>query len=223
MSSIYSDILGVEDTGFIKSNPGRNSARGMTSSERLKIATEDIVKLYNKQEITIPSSDEVVSLPNGKELEVIVGNFTSTCNLTHGERTDACMRIGGAGELLYDFCINNKKGFHIRFEDPKTHEYVSRVSGFRNGNTVYLNQLRNSLSKDYSDNDLIEATKIISKSLIEKTNNTSSPIENVFVSDGYATDNDEDLIRTRLNKYDVTKGLGKIYTDYTYNPDDSAS
>ena len=217
MSSIYSDILGVEDTGFIKSNPGRNSAKGMTSSERLKIATEDIVKLYNKQEITIPSSDDVVSLHNGKELEVIVGNFTSTCNLTHGERTDACMRIGGAGELLYNFCINNKKGFHIRFENPKTHEYISRVSGFRNGNTVYLNQLRNSLSNDYTDEDLIEATKIISKSLIEKTKDTSSPIENVFVSDGYATDNNVDLIRTRLNKYDVTKGLGKIYTDYTYN------
>ena len=34
---------------------------------------------------------------------------TSAINLTYGERTGACMRIGGAGRTLFDFCLENEK------------------------------------------------------------------------------------------------------------------
>ena len=32
-------------------------------------------------------------------------------NLTYGERTGACMRIGGAGKSLYNFCLKDENGF----------------------------------------------------------------------------------------------------------------
>ena len=215
MSSIYSSILGREDAGFIKKNPDPNSSKTKNTSQRFTEAVEDTITCYNKQSITTPTLDEIVQISNGKTLEVVLGNFTSPCNITHGERTGACMRIGGVGEALYKFSLNDENGFHIRIEDPKTHKYISRVTGFRNGNTVYLNQLRVSLDKRYSNHDLVEAVQMIAKKLIEMTKDSDNPIENVFVTDGYAMSNYGR--KCKLNSEEITRGLGKIYTDYSYS------
>ena len=111
-------------------------------------------------------------------------------NICHGERTGACMRIGGAGEGLFLKCLTDENWFHIRIEDPITHKYISRVSGFRNGNTVYLNQLREtSDSSKYTNKDLQEFIRIYAESIIEETKDSEYPIENVFINDKYAMEN----------------------------------
>ena len=98
--------------------------------------------LYTLSEITIPSHDMILkSEKHHKKINFIVGNRTNASNICHGERTGTCMRIGSIGEGLFLKCLTDKNWFHIRIEDPITHEYISRISGFRNGNTVYLNQL----------------------------------------------------------------------------------
>ena len=216
MSSIYSSILGDEDARLIKRNPDPNSSKTKDANTRFTEAVEDTLICYKKQNVTIPTFDKILQLDNNKTIEVIVGNFTSPCNITHGERTGACMRIGGVGEALYKFCLNEEAGFHIRFENPKTHKYVSRVSGFRNGNTVYLNQLRNSLDNNYENKDLIESTKQIAKLLIEMSKDSDNPIENVFITNGYAM-GQSDVEKFKLNPLEITKGLNKVYTDYNYS------
>ena len=55
----------------------------------------------------------------------------------------------------YSRCGKNENGFHMSFNDPLTGDLVSRVSCFRNGNTLFLNQLRYSLSIKYDEKDLI--------------------------------------------------------------------
>ena len=120
------------------------------------------------------------------------------------------MRIGGAGESLFEFCLTNENGFHVSFNDPKTGELVSRVSCFRNGNTLFLNQLRYSLNDKYENKDIIEACKIFSKKMIELTRNSKYPIENVIASNGYALEH-ESIVN--INCDDIQKGLPDFYSD----------
>ena len=99
------------------------------------------------------------------------------------------MRIGGAGDTLFDFCLSNENGFHVSLNDTTTNQFVSRVSGFRNGNTVFLNQLRSSVSDKYSDQDLYEAIKAFSNLIVELTKDSDFPIKNVVISNGFAMNN----------------------------------
>lgn len=211
-SSIYSQILGANDSRLIKSNPGPNNASKKTiNDERLKEAVEYTINNFRRKEVTIPTCNEIVTLSNGKQIRIIIGNFTHPSNLTHGERTGSCMRIGGVGESLFNFCLTNKNGFHIRFESLDG-GYVSRVSGFRNGNSVFLNELRYSCADVYSNDDVVNACHIASKLLIDMSNESQSPINNVFLHNAYAT-KEYDLTITTLNISNIKEGLSKFYTD----------
>jgi hypothetical protein len=214
ISSVYSQILGSEDAKLIKANPGPNAAsRKLANDGRLKEAVERTKKLYTRQEVTIPPFEEDFSLSSNKKMRAVVGNFTHPSNLTHGERTGACMRIGGVGESLFEFALDNPNGFHIRFEDPETHEYISRVTGFRNGNTVFLNELRDSCNKDkYNNEDVIETCRKAAEMLIELSKNSPCPIENVVVHKAYATINMEEPM-VNLGIDNIKEGLPQFYTD----------
>ncbi len=214
ISSVYSQILGSEDAKLIKANPGPNSAtKKLSNNSRLKEAVERTKKLYERQEITIPPFEETMELSSNKKMNVVAGNFTNPSNLTHGERTGACMRIGGVGETLFEFALDNPNGFHIRFEDPQTHEYISRVTGFRNGNTVFLNELRDSCNKDkYNNRDVIEACQKAAKMMIELSRNSPCPIENVVVHKAYATSEMKEPVEN-LGVPNIKEGLPKFYTD----------
>lgn len=214
LSSVYSQILGSEDAKLIKANPGPNAAsRKLANEGRLKEAVERTIKLYERREITIPSFEEDVILESGKKMHVVVGNFTHASNLTHGERTGACMRIGGVGESLFEFALDNPNGFHIRFENPQNREYISRVTGFRNGNTVFLNELRDSCNKNkYSNEDVIESCKKVAELLIELSKSSTCPIENVVVHKAYATSEMTDPM-VDLGVKDIKVGLPKFYSD----------
>jgi hypothetical protein len=219
ISNVYSQILGNEDAKLIKANPGPNSAtQKLANDGRLKEAIELTEKLYRRQSVTIPTFNENLSISNDKSLRVIAGNFTHPSNLTHGERTGACMRIGGVGESLFQFAIANPNGFHIGFEDANNGKYISRVTGFRNGNTVFLNELRNSCDPDaYTDEEIIEACKKAGEQLIELSKDSTCPIENVVVHRAYATTNMKER-NTQLNVKNIKEGLPSFYTDVNSCP-----
>ena len=183
------------------------------TEESINKAIEYTISNYRRKEITVPSFDETVEVNNSKKkIDIIVGNFTDPSNITHGERTGACMRIGGVGESFFDFCLTDPNGFHIRFEDSTTHEYISRVSGFRNGNTVFLNELRYSRLKKYSNDDVVEACRIAARKLIEYSKNSTCPIENVVITNQYATSESKDEI-VQFNIKNNKEGLRQFYTD----------
>ena len=217
MSSLNSMILGPEDFALIKSNPSPNSAYNNNATERINESVERTILNFQRQEIKIPTFNEILELENDKRIQVIVGNFTHPCNLTHGERTGSCMRVGGAGFSLYNFCLENPYGFHIRFEDLKTGEYISRVSGFRNGNTIFLNELRYSCNPNlYSNKDIVLACYKVANLLIEKSKDSSLPIDNVVISHEYAMKEVEAQIEY-LGVDNIKKGLGSFYTDVNSN------
>ena len=213
-SNVYSQILGKEDANLIKLNPSPNSASKLTNGEkRLQKAVELTIKNFKRQKISIPTFNEVIQINENKRLRVVVGNFTHPCNLTHGERTGACMRIGGAGESLFNFAIDNENGFHIRFEDPDTGEYISRVSGFRNGNTIFLNELRNSCNLDkYTNDDIIKVCQKACEKILAMSKESPTPIQNALVAEAYATE-DATLPNYSIEDKNIKEGLPNFYSD----------
>ncbi len=207
----YSQVFGKEDYQLLSSNPGPNSA-SMKRKDRLAMALEKVKKIYQRDSIPVPPIQKEYTLPNGKTLLVEVGNVTDMRNLTLGERTGACMRIGGAGDSLFDFCLEDANGFHITFSDPKTGQLISRVSGFQNGNCCCLNQLRDSLSMEYTDMDLVSICKKVAEDFLETSKQSSHPIDFVIVSSGYAMRQSKEKPRN-LHVSDIKKGLGEFYSD----------
>ena len=220
-ANYFKIILGIEDFELIKANPKPYSGEGSAIDRLLKCVKLQIENIQNN-DITIPSSIEDISIKDDKDLRVIIGNRAASFNLTHGERTGACMRAYGIAdntsnyykESMFEKMHKDSRCFHITFQDPKTGEYVSRVSGFRNGNTIFLNQLRHSVSSNYTDEDVIEACKEAAKIIIENSNESEMPIENVVVSPsealfGYETQH--------LSETEIGKGVFYGYKDVTYN------
>lgn len=210
-SSIYAQILGKQDARMIKSNPGPNSATNNVEN-RLDDAVEWTEKLFKREEVSIPTFKKDFVISEEKKINVIVGNFKNSCNLTHGERTGSCMRIGGAGETLFKFCIENKNGFHIVFRDTEDQRYISRVSGFRNGNTVFLNQLRSSCIDKYCDDDLIKTVEAVARELISLSAESDMPICNVVIHNSYAmSSSKKESINFNISNNKV--GLPYFYSD----------
>ena len=219
----YKVLLGLEDFEIIKLNHDPYPGSG-SPEERLARACEVHLKAIKQQEISIPSFITDEKLSSGKTLRVIIGNRTHPRNMSHGERTGACMRAYGISDSerqgrprskdLYEFSGTNFNGFHITLVDPETDEYVSRVSGFRNGNTVFLNQLRNSVNGNYSDEDVIEAMRLASQKIIEQSKDSEYPIENVVASPCYALLHHE---TQELSDSDIGRGVYEGYKDVTQN------
>ena len=180
VSNKFKYLLGDEDYQLICANTGNYKAPA-PKTKRLELAMEHLQEMYFKEKVTIPSYDKNYILKNGKIINVVVGNSTSIKNLTIGERTDSCLRICGIFYELFKFIIKDKNGFNICFYDQDG-EFVSRVSGIRNGNTVFLNQLRNSLNSKITNNDLYELLKLVSNDLLVISADSPVPIDNVVIS-----------------------------------------
>lgn len=214
-SKRYSMILGKENFRYIASNPSPNAST-MLKEDRIQTSIGLIKNIRNRKYVTIPPLDKNYNLKNNKKINAVVGNFSNPINLTYGERTGSCMRIGGPGQSLFDFCLNDKNGFHIRFSDPVSNEFVSRVSGFRNGNTVFLNQLRFSEHFNYSNDDIVEACKLVAEELINLSLNSKYPIDNVVISPDYAM-KDSKMSAQNLNISDPQAGMDHCYIDVDEN------
>ncbi len=189
-ASIYKLLFGKEDYELIRDNPPGNSAfiSGLTihqlAMKRFERNRELLLKALAIEEITIPSF--IKDYGEEKPLQVIVGCKADPRNLTMGERTGACMRAYGVGNNLFEFAVADPRGFNITFIDPETGEFVSRITGFRNGNTVFLNQLRNSCKPNkYNNNHLVEVLKEVAKDIIDKGKDKTPPIDNVVADPSY--------------------------------------
>ncbi|MBO5183125.1 MAG: hypothetical protein J6B64_01880 [Bacilli bacterium] len=209
----YRLLFGNSDYSYIVNDPQPDRS-SLDSQERLNKAQYYYKKIYNREYITIPPLKEE-RIINEKKYKIIVGDLSNTINMTYGERTGACMRIGGTGESLLEFCLTNENGFHIRFQD-ETGNMISRVSGFRNGNTIFLNQLRYSLLDEFNDNEVIKMVKTFAKIIEEKTSTSKMPIENVLISPDYAM-KPKEFDTVPIGITNIKEGYNYFYTDIGTN------
>ena len=214
-SDRYSLLLGLDNARLIKLNPKPNNSPIMKNrEERLEIAAQDYYKIITRKEITVPPISKVINIDD-RQIEINLGNFSNPMNLTYGEKTGACMRINGVAHSLYEFCIKNPNGFHIRLTNPKNNNLISRVSGYRNGNSIFLNQLKETIDTEYTNDDLIKTMKVIADILIESTKNSASPIENIFISNDYAMSNSNYALQNIEGN--IQEGFNTFYFDYFNN------
>ncbi len=210
-SSRYSLLFGKKNARLIKLNPHPNE--GVTKRDREKVSVSNLVEGYKRRFITVPPIDKVINV-NGKDIRVNLGNFTNSINYVYGELSGSCMRIGGEAESLYNFCLNNPNGFHLRFSDPENGDFITRASGFRNGNSVFFNELRYSCSKNYSSEDIVSAMKEVATIICSSALNSAFPIDNVFISRDFAMKSEE------YNSYfdfNIKEGFPPFYFDMISN------
>ncbi len=204
-------LFGKENFDLLKRNP--MPYRGeYTSKQRISTAIELLKELHERKFITVPPSRDTYTLHNKKQINISVGDLHNLDNLTLGERTGACMRIGGPGYSLFNFCLKNINGFHVLFTDPENGKIVSRVSGFRNGNTVFLNELRFSLREKYTNENIVEACRMFSKRLIEDSKNSKYPIDNVVISPYFAMKSHSNESQD-IGVQNIQKGYKSFYID----------
>lgn len=211
-SDIYSQILTPEDAKLIEENPGMLAAHNkLQNNQRLNESVSWTLRNFERQVVTIPTFNKVYKVGPAK-IRAVVGNFTNPCNLSHGERVDSCMRIGGVGEELYEFCMGNENGFHIRFEDASTGEYVGRISGFRNGNSVFLNELTMVPENKYANVQYLpNAAYEVARDIVVESSVSHYPIQNVFISPSHFSDVDA----VKLNVESIHEGWPFFYTNIT--------
>ena len=209
-SNKYATIIGEEDFKLIFSNTGKNRSSA-TAQARLKNVLEIIPKMYEKEYLTIPPINKTITLKSGKQIKVEIGQPLDFTNLTVGERTGACLRAKGAFRDLWEFILTNKNGFNIIFKTPND-KFISRVSGIRNGNTIFENELRDSVLNEYTNEDLIETNQIVTALLEDYTKNSEYPIENIIITSDYAMEKEkEKLKQITTNRKEAMYGLNFNY------------
>ena len=206
-SSKYSLLIGKEDYKYYAANSGKNKASA-TKYKRVEALPELVKGMYNRDKVCVPPMDEVITLSNGKKINVVIGNTTNMINLTLGERTEACLRCYGAFGDLFKDALMGSDSYNIVLYDPDTMKFISRVTVLCNGNTHFCNELRESCHSDYSNEDCVEALKKACNMEIVRSRDSRNPISNFVITSDYAMSSYEDKLQPlNVPAKDIVRGI----------------
>lgn len=134
-------LLGKDVIKKIYSNNGFTSA---SQSERINVACDLVSAMVSRDKSTVP----YINGTNGR-YKYSMYDSTDETLLTAGLDTNACFRCCGNDNDFLHYCALDKNGFVIKLTDLEGN-FIGRASGFRNGNGVYINQLRTIYDKKSS-------------------------------------------------------------------------
>ena len=164
----------------------------------LDIAKELVVRMSLVQDTTIPNIEG-----STEYYKYLLYNQQDESLLTSGTDTDSCFRINGTDNDFLHYCALDKNGIVIKITD-KHDNFIGRAAGFRNGNCIFLNQLRtiydkkdNKLVNIHEKNDIIKAFyKACSELVIESSKNDDEEIkiDFVFINASYILRDEQDLV-----------------------------
>ena len=177
--------------------------------ERANIAYDLAARMVLKNECTVPyingeTTNYRYSMYDSQDLEALL------C----GTRTDACFKVDGVDNDFFHYCTLNKNGFIIKIED-KNGNFVGRAGGFRNGNCVFINQLRTIFDigqSGYCNNsnpekyEIIETFKQACNDIVkvsQENPNETEKIDHVFATQSYALSYYHDTV-----SHDVEREIG---------------
>lgn len=160
----------------------------------IELATELVCEMPRKDKSTVP----YISGETSNYKYSMYDSLDETLLLA-GINTDACFRVDGNDHDFLHYCALNKNGFVIKITDCFGN-FIARASGFRNGNAVYINQLRTIYDKcgnyycgEYKNeqNDIIETFKQACRDIVSISQNNpkeKDKIDFVFVNHCYTLD-----------------------------------
>ena len=189
-------LLGKEVTKKIYSNNGFTSS---SQSERINVACDLLTAMATRKESTVPYI-------NGTYHNYRYSMYDSTDEtlLTTGLDTNACFRCCGNDNDFLHYCALDKNGFVIKLTDTEGN-FIGRASGFRNGNGVYINQLRTIYDKKSSAYDsereaIIKTFEQACNDIVEtsqKNPNEENKIDFVVVTKSYTLDETKSNVDNR--------------------------
>ena len=195
------DILGLDiveklcrDTGFTDGD-----TRGIVTRARRLVA-----KMAERSMSTVPYvSGETMnykySLYDSQDVDVLLT----------GMYTDACFRVRGTDNDMLHYCCLDKNGFVIRITD-KEGNFIARAAGFRNGNCVFLNQLRtiydrrnNNFEGNYDSEteEIIETLKKACEDIVRTSQENDLEIDkinHVFITRSYSMEHRDSNVTPRV-------------------------
>ncbi len=217
-----------------------NAMSKCADSESVAILGKEVIeKLYKSKRFTSYNAEEIISI--AKELVCqMTKRSKSTVPYVNGQtdnykysiydsqdetillagiNTDACFRIDGYDNDFLHYCALDKNGFVIKITDLFGN-FIGRGSGFRNGNCVFINQLRTIYDKcgNYYNGtymnereDIIEVFKKACEDIVTTSHKNPDEIDKidfVFVTKSYSLKNTDSNVADN-----VTKKIGDIPMD----------
>ena len=144
------------------------------------------INIYKKMLVRRYVSVPILTI-NYDDLIISNDNFYDPDMLVTGEKLGSCMRAFGTMDDLFEYSLNSPNGFIITFK--KNNDLITRVAGVCLGNSVFLNELRDPIYSEYSDDYLCRAIKKYVLLLVKKAYNNGQKIKQVFISPNKCTRN----------------------------------
>ena len=173
--NIYENVFG-DSNKWIISDPLPHKS-SLEPNERIKRCIEVYKKMLVRNYIGVP----VFSM-NYDDLLVTNDNFYDEEMLVTGEKLGSCMRAGGTLDNLFEYTLTASNGFNIVFK--KNGELISRVAGVVIKNSIFLNELREPICKNYTNDHLFSGLKKYVLNLVKKANLNGQVIDQVFIVNG---------------------------------------
>ena len=173
--NIYETVFG-DSNKWIISDPLPHKS-SLEPEKKIKRCMDVYKKMLVRDYIGVP-----VFTMNYGDLIVTNDNFYDDGMLVTGEKLGSCMRAGGTLDNLFEYTLTSPNGFNIIFK--KDGELISRVAGVIIKNSIFLNELREPLCNDYSNDYLFNALKKYILNLVKKANLNGQIIDQVFVVNG---------------------------------------
>lgn len=195
------NILGIDMIEKIFDSKYNNSE----IYEILEDASDLISNMFLRNTKTIPYINGT-----NKYYKYSLYDSIDTDILISGINTDSCFRIGGVDSEFLRYCALDKNGFVIKITDLNDN-FIGKASGFRNGNVVFINQLRTIYDISgygYDSNyeaekeEIIETFKMACDDILKYSDNNEK-INFIVITQSYLLKN----VKSNVND-DVTKIIG---------------
>lgn len=185
------------------------------AQEIVRIAKELVCEMAKRDKSTVPyikgsTTNYVYSMYDSQDETLLLS----------GINTNACFRVDGNDNDFLHYCALDKNGFVIKITDTFGN-FIARAAGFRNGNSVYINQLRTIYDEggygyegSYANElkEIIETFREACLDIVEKSQNNENEkdkIDFVFVTKSYALD----CVPSNVN-IDVVNKIGNNPMDH---------
>lgn len=158
----------------------------------VEIAKELLCRMAIRKEFTVPFVNGETTNYKYELYDTLDDSF-----ILSGIYTHSCFTPDGFDNDFFHYCALDKNGFVIKITD-KQGNFVARASGFRNGNTIFINQLRtiyDTIIEQYDNKakheteQIIETFKKACEHIVEVSQNNSNEqdkIDHIFVTRSYA-------------------------------------
>lgn len=184
------------------------------SSRIISLATELMCRMHQRYCATVPyvkgeTKNYKYRMYDSLESDVFLS----------GLDTNSCFKIDGTDHDFLCYSVLDKNGFVMKITNIND-EFVAKVAGFRNGNTVYFNQLRTIYDLDIDEcketykeelEEIIVTLRKASAAIVEESQRKSEEkdkIEYVFIVKSLALTLCKDTI-----SLDVAKQIGEVPMD----------